>query len=54
MLLAMAAAAALLNGQTNPLWHEEKVRNFLPHMTWPEVQELPARTDMAIIPVASR
>ena len=38
---------------TNPLWHEEKVKNYLPHMTWPEVQDLLTRTDMVIIPVAS-
>jgi creatinine amidohydrolase len=38
---------------TNPLWHEAKTRNYLPHMTWPEVQELPTRTDMVIIPIAA-
>lgn len=38
---------------TNPLWHEEKVKNFLPHMTWPEVRDLLTRTDMALIPVPS-
>ncbi len=38
---------------TNPLWHEEKVKNYLPHMTWPEVQDLLTRTDMVIIPIAS-
>src|SRR5437870_7820659 len=38
---------------TNPLWHEEKVKNYLPHMTWPEVQDLLTRTDMVIIPVPS-
>lgn len=37
----------------NPLWHEPKVKNYLPHMTWPEVQELLTRTDMVIIPVAA-
>jgi len=37
----------------NPLWHEEKTRNYLPHMTWPEVQDLRTRTDMVIIPVAA-
>jgi creatinine amidohydrolase len=37
----------------NPLWHEEKIKNYLPHMTWPEVQDLRARTDVVIIPVAS-
>src|SRR5437762_4327898 len=39
--------------QANPLWHEEKVKNFLPHMTWPEVRDLLTRTDMVLIPVPS-
>ena len=30
-----------------------KVRNYLPHMTRPEVEDLLTRTDMVIIPVAS-
>jgi creatinine amidohydrolase len=38
---------------TNPLWHEAKIKNYLPHMTWPEVQDLRTRTDMVIIPIAS-
>ena len=42
-----------LHAQTNPLWHEEKIKNYLPHMTWPEVEALLTRTDMVIIPVAS-
>ena len=37
----------------NPLWHEEKIKNYLPHMSWPEVQDLRTRTDIVIIPVAS-
>jgi creatinine amidohydrolase len=45
--------AATLSAQTNPLWHEQKIKNYLPHMTWPEVQDLLTRTDMVIIPVAS-
>src|SRR2546430_5287241 len=40
-------------GQSNPLWHEEKVKNYLPHMTWPEVRDLLTRTDMVLIPVPS-
>ncbi len=43
----------MLLAQSSPLWHEEKIRNFLPHMTWPEVRDLLTRTDMAIIPVPS-
>lgn len=42
-----------LAAQTNPLWHEEKTKNYLPHMTWPEVQDLLTRTDMVIIPVGA-
>jgi creatinine amidohydrolase len=52
-LLAAPLAAVVLCAQTNPLWHEEKIKNYLPHMTWPEVQDLLTRTDMAIVPVAS-
>jgi len=42
-----------LAAQTNPLWTQQKVKNFLPHMTVPEVEELLSKTDMVIIPVAS-
>jgi creatinine amidohydrolase len=50
---ATLLVTAILHAQTNPLWHEEKVKNYLPHMTWPEVQDLLTRTDIVIIPVAS-
>lgn len=39
------------DSQSNPLWHTQKVKNYLPHMTWPEVEDLLSRTDMVIIPV---
>lgn len=51
LIRAQTATASSL--ATNPLWHEEKVKNYLPHMTWPEVQDLLTRSDMVIIPVAS-
>lgn len=47
---APVAAAAQA---TNPIWHEQKIANYLPHMTWPEVEALRQRTDMVIIPVAA-
>src|SRR4051794_14764414 len=52
-LISIFSFAALACAQTNPLWHEEKIKNYLPHMTWPEVQDLLTRTDMVIIPVPS-
>lgn len=53
MLLAVMLAPGWVAAQTDPMWHEEKVKNYLPHMTWPEVQDLLTRTDMVIIPAAS-
>jgi len=52
-LAALAAASSTAVAQTNPLWHEQKTKNYLPHMTWPEVQDLLTRTDMVIIPVGA-
>jgi creatinine amidohydrolase len=54
LLLTFASVpAASLAQATNPLWHEQKIPNYLPHMTWPEVEELRKRTDMVIIPIAA-
>jgi creatinine amidohydrolase len=47
------AAAQETGADTNPLWHEQKVRNYLPHMTWPEVSAFLEKSDMVIIPVGS-
>lgn len=37
----------------NPLWTTQKTKNYLPEMTWPEVEALLKRTDMVIIPVGA-
>ncbi|MGI9206029.1 MAG: creatininase family protein, partial [Woeseiaceae bacterium] len=39
--------------QTNPLWTQQKVKNYLPHMTYPEVEAFLEKSDMVIIPVGS-
>jgi creatinine amidohydrolase len=49
----VAGLAPCAHAQTNPLWREEKIKNFLPHMTSPEVRDLLARSDIVIIPVPS-
>lgn len=49
VLTALFSFAA--QSQSNPLWSTQKVKNYLPHMTWPEVEDLLSRTDMVIIPV---
>ena len=53
LLFGPALASAQTAAATNPLWRETKIKNYLPHMTWPEVQELRTRTDMVIIPIAA-
>ena len=39
--------------QASPIWSQEKVENYLPHMTRPEVEDLLTRTDMVILPVGA-
>lgn len=56
--LAYLALATLLPGgmlaaQEGALPAVQKVRNYLPHMTVPEVRDLLTRSDMVIIPIAS-
>lgn len=53
VLCVLSTSPALAQAPANPLWHEEKVKNYLPHMTSPEVGDLLTRTDMVILPVAS-
>ena len=50
---ALASLAIPIRAQTNPLWTEAKVENYLPHMTVPEVRAFLERSDMVLIPVAS-
>jgi creatinine amidohydrolase len=52
-VILAAVTAGPAYAQTNPLWREERVKNFLPHMTWPEVRDLLTRSDMVLIPVPS-
>lgn len=50
MMTCLCFAAA---SQTNPLWNEKKVKNYLPHMTVPEVEDFLKKSDMVIIPVGA-
>jgi len=43
----------LLTSQTNPLWTEKKVKNYLPHMSVLEVEDFLTRSDMVLIPVGA-
>jgi creatinine amidohydrolase len=53
LILGGVSLQTPLEAQTSPVWSQEKVPNYLPHMTVPEVRDLLTRTDMVIIPVTS-
>ena len=52
-LLTQYTQAQLPEGDTNPLYKQTKIKNYLPHMSWLEVEEALKTTDMVIIPVGS-
>jgi len=51
--LGLSTLALAQDANVNPLFTEKKVKNYLTHMTWPEVEEALKRTDVIIIPVGS-
>src|SRR5262249_18456203 len=53
LVILLLTPVVSVAAQTNPLWHGEKVKNYLPDMTWPEVESLLSRNDMVIIPVTA-
>jgi len=52
IILAILGSMGLAQ-QLNPLFTEKKIKNYLPHMTWLEVEEALQKTDMVIIPVGA-
>ena len=53
LLATLPATAPPATAQASELPTVVKVRNYLPHMTRPEVEDLLTRSDMVIIPVAA-
>lgn len=51
--VAVMVVASSASAQESALPSGAKIRNYLPHMTRPEVEDLLTRTDMVIIPVGS-
>ena len=51
-ILAVGASTAVAQA-ANPLFKDAKVKNYIPHMTWTEVEEALKHTDMVVIPVGS-
>jgi creatinine amidohydrolase len=52
-LFIQNAKAQLPEGNSNPLFKEYKIKNYIPHMSWAEVEAALKTTDMVIIPVGS-
>jgi len=53
LFLIVGLATINSYSQTNPLWTQQKVKNYLPHMTVPEVEAFLKKSDMVIIPVGA-
>ena len=53
ILFGLTVRAAGQDPNANPLFTEKKIKNFLPHMTWAEVEQALKRTDAVIIPLGS-
>jgi len=53
LIIVICLSSGLVFGQTNPLWTQQKVKNYLPHMTVPEVEAFLKTSDMVIIPVGA-
>jgi creatinine amidohydrolase len=53
LIVGIAGLPTTAGAQTSPIWSQEKIPNYLPHMTVPEVRDLLTRTDMVIIPVTA-
>jgi len=52
-LLSCFAGISAPAQDTNPLFRDTKIKNYIPHMTWEEVEQALRHTDMVIIPVGS-
>jgi len=53
LLIFFVTGSVWAPAQTNPVWHQQKIKNYLPHMTRPEVEKLLEQTDMVILPVTA-
>lgn len=53
LLFIIGFISTLSFAQTNTLWTQDKVKNYLPHMTVPEVEAFLQTSDMVIIPVGA-
>jgi len=53
LFLIIGFISTTVLAQTNPLWTQQKVKNYLPHMTVPEVEEFLTKSDMVLIPVGA-
>ena len=53
LIIAIFSNATVSIGQDNSRLTQVKIKNYLPHMTVPEVEDLLTKTDMVIIPVGA-
>jgi len=52
LILLGITISQLTLSQSNPLWTEQRVKNYLPHLIVPEIEAFLEQSDIVIIPIA--
>ena len=53
LLILGSSSVSQSFSENNPLFQEQKIKNYLPHMSWKDIEEALVHTDIVIIPVGS-
>ena len=53
LLIVGSSSVSQSFSETNPLFQEQKIKNYLPHMSWKDIEEALVHTDIVIVPVGS-
>lgn len=53
LLIVGSSSVSQSFSENNPLFQEQKIKNYLPHMSWKDIEEALVHTDIVIIPVGS-
>jgi creatinine amidohydrolase len=53
VLVMIFILSPLFSQEKDPIFNQSRIKNYLPHMTWQEVEEALKTTDMVLIPVGS-
>jgi len=53
LLIFVLSSLFLVSGETNNIFQEKKIKNYLPHMTWQDIEAALEHTDTVLFPVGA-